>query len=148
MLKNVQKNVAFTEFLKYEDGFTLINSLLRLFLISISLPILVFVFTKIKVISNEESLMVNQLFFILQNESFTAEDVYQIGNRLYFKLNHVEVATIEQYNNVLRRRVDNRGHEIYLRNIQSFHLEPLNYGINIKIETEKGDIYERTLITR
>lgn len=135
------------ELVRNDRGFTLINALFRLFLVTLSLPIFIFAFAKLKVLPTEDSLMMYQFFHVLQNEMYMAEEVYQIGNRLYFKLNDYETAMIEKYESFLRRRINNKGHEIYLRDVEDFELETIPYGIKLTIELEKGGVYERTLIS-
>lgn len=148
MLKDVWKIFAFTEFHKLEAGFTYISSLIRLMIITISLPILLYGLSKVKVIPSEESLMIHQLYFLLQNELYMATHIAHDGKRIYYQLESGEIASIERYQSLLRRRVEGRGHEIYARNIQAVKIESVPYGINMTIETTKGGVYERTLVTR
>ena len=49
---------------------------------------------------------------------------------------------MEHYKNVIRRQVKG-GHEIYLRDVQDFQIEPLPYGGKIIITMETGGIYEK-----
>lgn len=147
MLKVEPKTFVFTEFLKNNLGFTYTNFLLHMLIFTISLPVLLFGLAKIKVIPSEESLMIHQLFFMLQNDVYTATDVIYEDDRLYFYLDTGEIAFIEKYQDTLRRRVERKGHEIYARNIQTFSLQSVPYGVIVTIETTKGGVYKRTLVT-
>lgn len=147
MLKDEVKAFVYMEFLNNETGFTMINLMLRILIISVSLPVFVFVLGKIQVIPSNESLQIQQLYFLLQNDVYIATEVSHDTNRLYFHLETGETVQIEKYQDTLRRRVNQKGHEIYARNIHSFSLHSLPYGIIVSIETTKGGIYERTLIT-
>lgn len=146
MSKEEAKRFAFTAFKNDESGFSFASSLLALFIISLSLPLLVFAMAKIRVLPSEESMMMHQLFFMLQNEVNQAVEVYHDDKRLYFRLTTGETAFIEQYQDVLRRRVEQKGHEIYARNIESISLTSVPYGIIVTIKTKRGGLYERTLV--
>src|SRR5699024_11834490 len=67
-----------------EDGFTLLSSLLRLMMISIVLPLLLFILTKITVLPMQSSMSVHQLFFIIQNELYRAREVTNSKNQLTY----------------------------------------------------------------
>src|SRR5699024_3839166 len=146
MRKKERKNAVCTEFGRCETGFTLVSSLLRLLIIIITLPMLILMYSKFTVKPYEERLSIQQLFFILQNEVYLAKEVTHGNNLLRFTVNHDHI-TFERYGRLLRRRVNDEGHEIYLRNIDSFLLERSSNGIKITITMMTGEAYERILIT-
>lgn len=128
-----------------QDGFTLISSLLRILIIMITLPILIFVLEKFNVESVEETLSAHQLFFMLQNEINLADHVSFENKRLILTVGD-DVIMIEQYGGLIRRRVNRTGHEIYFRNIDTLSFERLPFGGKLKIKTLTGEVYERILL--
>lgn len=146
MQRKNQKHVAFMAFMHEQEGFTLISSLLRIFIITITLPVLIVILAKFTVDSAEESLSIQQLFFILQNEFNLADEVDYTKTRVYLRINS-SLIIFERYGNQLRRTVHREGHVIYHRNIQSFNVERLPYGIKLKITMLSGDQYERILLS-
>ena len=132
--------------MKNELGFTLIGSLLRMVIISMTLPLLILLLAKVKVNANIESMSVQQFFFMLQNEINLVDRVSYDKETLY--LHEVEyTASIERYGQYLRRRVNNQGHEIYYRGIEKFTVEKHPVGIKVFLTTNTGDMYERILYT-
>lgn len=51
----------------------------------------------------------------------------------------------EQYNDVLRRRVDGSGHEILLYGVISFQCTPVNKGVHLTVFHENGYTYKTTI---
>lgn len=129
-----------------ECGFTLVSSLLRIVIISLTLPILVFVFSKLHTNSLEQTLSIEQLFFIMQNEIYEATEVSHTHNQLLLQVDDNTV-TFNRYGALIRRQVNNTGHEIYHRNISDFVLKSVANGVMVTITTLTGEVYERILIT-
>lgn len=141
------KKGVFSEFLVNEHGFTLISSLLRILIISLTLPLLVFALDKFKPYSVEQTLSIEQLFYILQNEVYLADEVtYNQYNRLLLEVDNNTIS-IEKYGALLRRRVNNEGHEVYYRDIRDFTIKSVESGVVVTITTLSGDVYERILVT-
>lgn len=146
MRKERWRSVVYTELLHKQNGFTLISSLLRIIIIATTLPILIFILSNFKLDSAEESLSIQQLFFMLQNEINLAQDVTLANSRLYLDVDD-NIIVIEQYGALLRRRVNGQGHEVYHRDVGSMTLEQLPYGKKIKLKMLTGESYERILLT-
>jgi len=134
------------DYLHNNSGFTLINSLLRIAMLMLSLPILVTLLAKVSVNDSSESLQIQQLFYLIQQEINDAENMYTAQNRLYLKTRTNEIVSIELYGQTIRRRVDQSGHEIYARNILNVQFVELSYGIQMSVQTNKGETYETILI--
>lgn len=128
-----------------EDGFTLLSSLLRLMMISIVLPLLLFALTKITVLPMQSSMSVHQLFFIIQNELYRASEVTYSKNQLTY-INEEGNNRIELYGNVLRRRVNFQGHEVYHQNVKSFSITGHPEGLKVTLTLLSGESYERILL--
>ena len=92
-----------------------------------------------------EDLSYRQFFLFVRQENLNAERMFERNNTLYFQLNEDEVSMIEKYQDVIRRRVNYLGHEIYLRDVQGFETETLDYGIKITVTSNEGGIYEKTI---
>lgn len=119
--------------------------LLSIVVIMITLPLLIHFYSYVDTQKLNDDLIVQQFFVLVRNDILASEYVDYNQNILYCHLITGEVARIEQYQDVIRRRVDARGHEIYMRNVESFALQPVSYGINISITTKDGEEYEKTI---
>jgi len=128
-----------------ERGITYISMLLSIVVIMITLPLLIHFYSYVDTQKLNDDLIVQQFFVLVRNDILASEYVDYNQNILYCHLITGEVARIEQYQDVIRRRVDARGHEIYMRNVESFALQPVSYGINISITTKDGEEYEKTI---
>src|SRR5690625_2822578 len=128
-----------------ENGTTVVSMLLTLLVIVIILPFIVHFFSYIQPAKISTDLSVQQFYIFLRNDTLLANRVYSEENKLYFNLTSGEIAKIEQLGNVILRQIDDKGHEIYLRKVDSFTLQPLSYGTKVMIKTEEGVTYEKTI---
>lgn len=140
------RNDVYTELLMNECGMTLISSLLRILIIVLTLPILLFVFQKLHTNPLEETLSIEQLFIIMQNEIYDATEVSHTHNKISLTVNN-KIVTFNRYGRLIRRQVDDAGHEIYHRNIVDFAVQSVINGVMITITTSTGGVYERVLVT-
>src|SRR5699024_8950715 len=126
-----------------EEGFTLISTLISLSLILVSLPLMYHLVYEVNSISKFELFPYIFIVFIEDNihklEQMIAKD-----NGLHFYLPNDEIAVVEHYGELIRRKVDNRGHEIYLRDVTNFQTENLEHGVKISIKLKNGEKYEKT----
>ena len=60
------------------------------------------------------------------------------GNKLYLK-NKGQTILYQQYNSNVRRRVDLKGHEIMLQNIENVKFEKVTQGVKISVQ----DLYQQ-----
>ena len=110
------------------------------------LPLLVAFFSYfVQTQESTNELAIQQFFIFVRNDVLLAQGIYEQNDVLYFQLITGETATLEQYRNQIRRRVDQKGHEVYLRDIDSFSVEALTYGVNIIIMTSDGERYEKSI---
>src|SRR5699024_5563696 len=126
MKNNKRKLFAYMDIKNNEQGMTFISMLMAFIIILITLPFIIYFLTHLHESELNEDISLQQFFIFLRDDALFAENVFSEDNKLYFSLNTGEVAKIEQYNNVIRRQVDSRGHEIYMRNIESFTLQPMS----------------------
>lgn len=129
-----------------EAGFTLISTLISFSLILLSLPLIYQLISEVKAIKNLELSPYKFIVFI-KDDIHRSKHLIAKDNKLYFYLATEEVATIEQHGDLIRRRVDNRGHEIYLRDIVKFQTKSLDYGVKVLIVFKDGEIYEKVFNT-
>ena len=54
-----------------------------------------------------------------------------------------KVVTIERYKNIVRRQVEERGHEVMLQNIADFHVEQDGSVIIVQVMDDEGLSYTR-----
>jgi len=145
MQKKKMRNSVYTELLINERGVTLINSLLRILIIALTLPILLYVFQKLHTNPLEETLSIEQLFIIMQKELYDATEVSHTDNKISLKVNN-KMITFTRYGRIIRRQVDHAGHEIYHRDIVDFAVKSVTNGLLVTITTSTGGVYERVLI--
>lgn|SRR5690625_155146 len=133
--------------LKSESGFTFFEMLLVLTILMITFPFIIFLLQQMQQFDDQENISVQHFFTFLHRDALRAQEVYNENNRLFFVINEHETASVERYNHVIRRRVNDKGHEIYVRDIESLLIQPLEYGFHIKITTLEGESYEKTIVT-
>lgn len=128
-----------------EGGFTLIEALLSfsLFcLISLSLPLMMKAFSTIK----HDLVPPRYYEWNLFNESVRNEVRRGYGfevmpDKLSFIVDG-ETILYERYSHSIRRRVNNRGHEIILQSVASFKFVPIHQGVHLDLEFNGGEIVE------
>ncbi|MFD2133537.1 competence type IV pilus minor pilin ComGF [Pseudogracilibacillus auburnensis] len=123
----------------------MIELLLTLMIITMTLPFVALFFSYINTPSFEEDMSIQQFFIFLRNDALLADNVYSENNKLFFNLTTNEIAKIEYYPSLIRRQVNGKGHEIYVRDIASLTIESLPYGSKIIVQTVKGETYEKTI---
>src|SRR5699024_5225845 len=126
-----------------EEGFTLISTLISLSLILVSLPLMYHLVYEVKSTSKFE-LSPYKLIVFIEADIHRSKQMISKDNGLHFYLPNDKIAVIEQYGELIRRKVDNRGHEIYLRNVTNFQTENLEHGVKISIKLKNGEKYEKT----
>ncbi|MUK87134.1 hypothetical protein GMD78_01810 [Ornithinibacillus sp. L9] len=130
-----------------EKGFTMYSMLFILLLISIITPLLAYLVKTIDYESDYEEVSIQQFFHIIQNEMIKAVNVEEVTTESITLLMPTgEIASIKKYNDLIRRQVNNQGHEVYVRNIKQINFKQLHYGIEIKLTTMHGDQYKKELI--
>src|SRR5699024_161111 len=102
-----------------EEGCTLIRTLISLWLI---LVLSRFMYDFVYEVNSTSKFELSPYKFIvfIEADIHRSEQMIAKDDGLHFYLPNDEVAVIEQYGKLIRRKVDNRGHEIYLRNVTNF----------------------------
>ena|SRR5690625_4959138 len=144
MLKRKKNKFVYTE-LKFKDpaGFTLVSNLLALTLIFIAVPFIGGLIETIKQPTAYEELSVNQFFYHFQQEFSNTKSIHVQGEKIELVTINDRVILYEKYNDVIRRRVNKEGHEIYLRDISDVSFKYLENGVEIQVLTTEGNRYEK-----
>lgn len=132
--------------LKNEFGFSFASILLTITLIFITLPFAAYLLDNLTYSSQQEAISVQQFVFYLRDELIQSESYKMNKSSISYKINDEEIGKISKYGDLIRRQVNNKGHEIYLRDIKDFSLESSTYGIHVVITTLSGEKYEETII--
>lgn len=128
-----------------EKGFTLIEALLSFSLfcmISLSIPLMMKGFSTIKHDLVPPRYYEWNLFHeSVRNELRKANDVNVLSNQISFVIDG-ETILYEKYNQSIRRRVNNRGHEIVLQSVDHFTFDVIQQGVHLNLEFEGGEKVE------
>jgi competence protein ComGF len=126
-------------------GFTLLDALLSFFvfsIISLSFPLIMKGFETIKSDSIPPRYYEWNLFSeSLGNEVWDTGDIMVSPERISFE-KEGEWITYERYQNSMRRKVNDRGHEVVLQSIHSIAFSEVPQGIKVKVEFEGGESME------
>lgn len=128
-----------------EKGFTLIEALLSFSLfcmISLSIPLMMKGFSTIKRDLVPPRYYEWNLFHeSVRNELRKAKDVNVLPNQISFVMDG-DTIMYEKYNQSIRRRVNNRGHEIVLQSVDGFEFNVIDQGVHMDLEFEGGEKVE------
>jgi len=132
---------------KNEGGFTLLSSLMAIMIIGLILPLIANLYqTTATLPTYTEEISIQQFFQFLRDD--LSEGVsYQVKkDELQITLYDGTLVTIEKYNDLIRRQVNRKGHEIYLRDIENVFFKKIPYGISASIISSKGVKYEKHIV--
>lgn len=136
---------------KSEVGMTVIEMLLTmsvLLVIASMLPTVFYVWKK----DDSEKIIYEEvvLFFILlqkDGRKFNHIWTNDEKNILYFSNgNGSDVIQYEKYNDIIRRRVNGKGHEVFLQGVRDFHVEVNSLRVFIRLKGIDGTVYEKNII--
>mgnify|MGYP001336607991 CR=1 FL=1 len=139
------KNAELRIMTKGNRGFTLYETIFSLFLVSIVIFLFPYILSYFKP-SPSEKLQVKEveLFFMqISREIHGAKSMFIDNNDLIVVLHNGDRASYEQYNDLIRRRLNRTGHEVLLQHIKTVNYEVNNTLVSIQIEGKRGEQYER-----
>ncbi|MDY0396679.1 ComGF family competence protein [Virgibacillus halophilus] len=84
-------------------------------------------------------------FQYFQAEMNEASDFHVHDNIVGIHLKNGATANFEEYHHQIRRQVAGKGHEVYLRDIKHAKFKEMPEGIQTKIETQDGKVYEKII---
>jgi len=132
--------------LNNERGISLLEALLSLFITLLILQALPYVLKTVWIYSQQspqKDVEVYQLYHFIEQDLYATRSVSKIsdGVRL-FKQNGDQV-DIEQYGNMIRRQVNQQGHQGLLHNVKSFDVMINPESFSILLQKEGGSIYQK-----
>jgi competence protein ComGF len=126
-------------------GFTLLDAMLSFLvfsIISLGFPLVIKGFEMIQ----KESVPPRYYEWNLFSQSLRTEmrggSNFLISPEAVSYVSRGETIKYEQYQDSIRRRVDERGHEVVLQGVDSFEISEVPQGIRIEVIFEEGEIVE------
>lgn len=146
MKKSKMKKYVCMGFVRNEKGFTYVSMLFALLLLMLSIPFVIYFLQHAKPDTDQTHIDVHQFFTYVRHDIKGDVQLTATEDKLYVHLKTGETAVLEKYENLIRRRVDSKGHEIYIRSVDTFSVEADETGINLKILMLNGEQYEKKYI--
>lgn len=126
-----------------DKAFTLLETLVNLSLVVILFIILPTLFTSFSSVTHND-LSVEKFLIMLNEELTQAYSITTHDNKLYLNTHPNRTIIIEQYENIIRKRVNHQGHEIYLRQIKRFEVSKHKQLLKVTLITHEDVKYEKT----
>ncbi|PWU68527.1 ComGF family competence protein [Gracilibacillus dipsosauri] len=145
MLKRTMKGYAFMPLSHDQNGFSLVSTLISVFATLLIFFIAGQVFTIISQHKNDKDLEVFQFFHFLEDEWKLADQVKIDHNQLIFEHTNGDKINYSLYQKTIRRQVNGLGHEIMLREVESWNLSRAAM-VHLSLVMKGGKQYEKKLI--
>lgn len=145
MQKNRMKSFVSTDYLRNEKGFNFITVLIMVTFIFLTLPFLGAALQITSPVNNHQELAVHEFFRFVRDDIIKSRDAYIIDDALYLLQEEDDLVVISQYYDLIRRQVNQTGHEIYLRDVKSLNFYEQALGITMVVTTIDGANYEKVL---
>ncbi|PAE16773.1 hypothetical protein CHH91_05860 [Virgibacillus sp. 7505] len=126
-------------------GFTLLEAIIALgilILILVSVPPLL---TPLVQDTKSEAVSVRQALHFISMEVHKGVAVNTAEDKLYIQDQQGRTAVFEQYKDMIRRQVDEKGHEIYLHHIEDLEFNQDDSSIVITVKGKEGLSYEKRI---
>lgn len=133
-------------FRKSEKGFTFLTMLVILAILAMSLPFLAYLTKSASYSTNYDEIAMRQFFQFLRDDAIHATSYHINDTTLVLEKDEDTSVTIEKYKDLIRRRVNKQGHEIYLREVKELSFTPDPNGTHVTVTSLKGERYEKTII--
>ncbi|BCB04716.1 competence type IV pilus minor pilin ComGF [Bacillus sp. KH172YL63] len=131
-----------------DKGYTLIEAMISFtifIMISISIPLVMKCFSTIKQDMVPPHYYEWNLFNeSLRNELWGGRNVLVTSDKISFTLNNKRIS-YEKYQGSVRRRVDQKGHEVVLQSVKAFKFSPVRKGVHMDVEFEGDEKAEAAL---
>lgn len=131
---------------KHEQGFTLVSMLVMSTIFFMTLPLLIYITKTVTYDSNYDELSIRQFYQFLRDELIQATDYSIHKNQLVLVAPDGDKISFMQYNHEILRKVDGKGHDVYLRGVKEIVFKLFPYGIQVQITSLEGKEYEKTII--
>lgn len=89
---------------------------------------------------------VEHFFIFMRDDIIHANEVHANSHTLTLDLSTNTSATYNLYEQVIRRRIQNQGHEIYLRNVRSIQFMKTDNIVYVELITINGEHYEKEFL--
>lgn len=133
---------------KRERGFTLIETLFALFVFIMMSSLILQMFLIISPAQSKAkslNMMEWELFLLNIKREVKMSSSSQVNhNQLRLMIND-QVILIEQYQHLLRRRVDDKGHEVMLQGVKSFRVHQEDSFIVVTVKDESNRVYSEKI---
>lgn len=140
------KECAYMVTKKSEAGFSFASLLLTITIVFTTLPFMAYLLEHININTHEEFISVHQFFNYVRDELIESEHYHTSHDTISYQLENGDTGTFSKYQNLVRRQVNKKGHEVYLRDVQHIQIQPVKYGIHLSITSMRGNVYEKTII--
>lgn len=131
-----------------EEGFTLIESLFSLYILTFVTTLFIMLLSTLFFKHNEQAIHPFELenaIIQIQNEYREANEWSVDKNSVQMTTRYDELVTYSLYNNLIRRQVSGRGHEVLLQNVSILKCEQLDNGVKFIIIDLKGKVFVRNI---
>ncbi|UOQ93727.1 prepilin-type N-terminal cleavage/methylation domain-containing protein [Halobacillus shinanisalinarum] len=128
-------------------GFTLVETLFCLTLLSIMLTISIPLLKLIESPAYSHELSAIQFFTFVEEEINTSTKVKLLQNELFITDTMGRIIRISKYGDSVRRQVNDTGHELLITNIQAitFNLKEGNDILTVHLTLKEGTAYDKTI---
>ena len=144
MLRWLKKNFVYPGYLKNEKGFSLLSLLVMMMIVTFTIPFFGYALQSVQIDDDHRDLTVHEFYRFIRDDVIRSYDYEIVNNHtLYLYQDHGQRVTIHRYGNLIRRQVENKGHEIYFRGAKEITFERTIHGFKLILSTEEGVTYER-----
>lgn len=140
------KQFVYTVIDKSESAFTLLSMLITVTCLIVTLPFLVHLIHSVSYTDYMDELSIQQFYNFLRDEFISATNHSVSKNKVIIDDLEGRKVSFEKYNNIILRKVDGRGHDVYLRDVQDVIFTDVSYGVQVEIISLKGEAYEKTIM--
>ncbi|MFC4558803.1 competence type IV pilus minor pilin ComGF [Virgibacillus kekensis] len=127
-------------------GFTFISVFLMITFLFMAIPFTTYLTKGVNYSTNYGELSLQQFYLFLREDVMRATNMTVTPSKII--LNHFDgsVVTVEKYQNLIRRQIDGKGHEIYLRNVHSVTFTSSPLGFKLSVTSTEGEHFEKEII--
>lgn len=115
-------------------------------ILALSLPFLAYLIKSASHTTNFDEIAIRLFFQHLRDEVLSATDYHMESSKLTLIIDDETTVTFEKYEDLIRRQVNKRGHEVYLRDVKELIFTAHPHGIQTIVTSTQGEHYEKTII--
>lgn len=128
-----------------DAGFTMLEMLFSLSVMIVILFFFSLLVGSLHVENRTAELEMETMFQQVAKDIRKAVAVEVRSNRLYLLSPSGDEVMFEHYHNMLRKRVNGRGHEVVATHIANVHFSQKRNGVVVELQRENGELYSRRL---